>query len=286
MLRVNELRRHYRKFDLGPLSLKVEPGCAMGLVGANGAGKTTLFRCIMGSVRSQHGEVWVGEQEATAIDPGWRQDIGYVGDATPLFDGWTGARNLGALSRFYPNWSAERATAMAERLNLDLTQRVRHYSTGQRSKLAIVLALSHAPKLLLLDEPTAGLDALSQDVFLELLFDAMAVEGTALLYATHHISEIAQLVDRLAFIHEGRLVREEIKEDLTQAWRQISFRHEGELNDIPHVVASRQQSPYFELVSDDADATLDYLRQQGISGCESSRMTMERIAIEILKRSA
>ncbi len=286
MLETQGLVKNFKNFSLGPLDLTLNAGCAMGLVGANGAGKTTLFRSLMGTLRRDQGTVFINGNEADRTRGLWRQQIGYVGDYTPLFDNWSGNKNLASFARFYPDFSLDRAHRLAQRLNLNLDQRAKHYSTGQRTKLAIILALSHEPKLLLLDEPTAGLDPVSRDVFMELLFEQMATEQVALLYATHHISEIEQLADRLVFISCGMVVRDEVKEDLAENWRSITFRFEKSLEQIPNVIQHKSEHPYHELVSDDANATIQFLTDCGVEGIESSRLSVEKIAVQILKESA
>jgi len=286
MLETQGLVKNFRDFSLGPLDLTLDAGCAMGLVGANGAGKTTLFRSLIGTLRRDQGTVFINGEEANNLRGLWRQQIGYVGDYTPLFDNWSGHKNLATFARFYPDFSLDRAQRLAQRLNLNLKQRAKHYSTGQRTKLAIILALSHAPKLLLLDEPTAGLDPVARDVFMELLFERMESEQVALLYATHHISEIEQLADRLVFISCGLIIRDEVKEDLAENWRTITFRCEKPLDQIPNVLQHKSEPPYHELMSDHADATIQFLTDCGVEGIVSSRLSIEKIAVQILKDSA
>ncbi|MDP6536083.1 MAG: ABC transporter ATP-binding protein [Gammaproteobacteria bacterium] len=286
VLEISQLTKNYQTFSLGPIDLALDAGCAMGLIGANGAGKTTLFRCLMGTVRRDHATITIDGKSAIHTQGLWKQQIGYVGDYTPLFGGWSGKRNLATIAPFYPDWSQERAEQLAGRLNLDLNQKVKHYSTGQRAKLAIILALSHSPKLLLMDEPTSGLDPVSREVFMELLFEQMASERVALLYATHHISEIEQLADRLVFISNGRIVRDEIKEDLAETWRRVSYQHDQPLADIPNVMSHKSDPPYHELISDNAEITMRFLSDSGVGGIESSRLSIEKIAVQILRETA
>lgn len=283
LLAIDQLVKSYGDFSLGPLSLTVEAGSSVGLVGANGAGKTTLFRTLMGTLRRQQGTVRLNGELLDAAHPRMKQHIGHVGDYTPLFDSWSGRKNLQAISQFYPGWSDQIAFDTARRLNLDLHGKVGAYSTGQRTKLAIVLALAHQPQLLLLDEPTTGLDPVSRENFQELLFEFLAPEGRSLIYATHHIAEIEQLADRLVFISEGLLVRDEIKEDLSQSWSRISFRSESTLTGIPNVVRQRDEPPYHEVISNNGEATANFLEENAAENIEMSRLSVEKIAVEILR---
>jgi ABC-2 type transport system ATP-binding protein len=264
----------------------VDAGCALGLVGANGAVKTTLFRSLMGTVRSDDGRVVVAGTEATANDGKWKAHIGYVGDYSPFFDNWTGEKNLRNLAHFYPDWSMSTARELANRLKLDLRKRVRQYSTGNRTKLAIVSALSRKATLLILDEPSNGLDPVARDAFMDILHEQLESGEIALLYATHHISEIEALADRLVFLSDGKVLRDDIKEDLYQSWRRFTFRKEVLPENIPNVVSQRSEHPFHELTSDNAAVTESFLRERQVEQLESSILSIERIAVEILKSSA
>lgn len=282
---VEQLVKNYPGFSLGPLDLRIEAGCAVGLVGDNGAGKTTLFRCLMGSVRRDQGKVTVAGQTADASSGNWRSRIGYVGDYHPFFDSWSAARNLATFSRFYANWDAQLAMDLAANLNLDLNLKVKACSTGQRSKLALVAALAHRPALLLLDEPTTGLDPVARETFLETLFGFMESGDTALVYATHHTDEMEGLADRLIFMHRGQVIRDAIKEDLLETWRSLTFRSERALDDIPHALSVRSEPPYQQVISDDAAATVSYLRGQGIDEIEQTPMSAGQISVRILRQA-
>ena len=286
LLAVESLVKNYPDFSLGPLNLDVALGTSVGLVGANGAGKTTLFRSIMGTLRRQQGTVRVAGQVLDNKNPRPKAHIGHVGDYTPLFDNWSGQKNLEAFSKFYRTWSSGIAQDVARRLNLDLLKKVGSYSTGQRTKMAIVLALAHQPDLLLLDEPSNGLDPVSRENFQELLFEFLGDESRSIIYATHHIGEIEQLADRLVFLSQGLVVRDEIKEDLAQSWRKLSFRSENLPAQIPHTVSHRRELPYHEIISDNAAETEAFLSSKGIEAIESTRLTIEKITVEILRNAA
>jgi ABC-2 type transport system ATP-binding protein len=286
MLEIKNLVKTYTTFSLGPLDLEIPTGCALGLVGANGSGKTTLFRSIMGTVSRNQGSISIDGVETEQLRGEYKNSIGYVGDYVPLFDNWTGEKNLELFSSFYTDWSTKRVKDVAQQLNLDLHQKVSNYSTGQRAKLGITIALAHKPKLLLLDEPTTGLDPISRDGFMELLFEVAEAENCAILYATHHIAEFERLADRFIFISEGRIVRDEIKEDLTESWRRISYRLAGPLEDVPNIVQRKSENTPHVVISDNFEETVSFLNGKGAESMEVSSISVEKIATEILRQSS
>lgn len=283
MLEVSRLRKNCEKFALGPIDLELEAGSINGLIGPNGSGKSTLYRCIMGTVRRDAGTVCVAGLDADGRSGNWRNGIGYVGDFTPLFDHLTGAANLGLFSGFYENWSDEQAESLADKLDLDLTMRARSYSSGQRTKLAIVIALAHRPKLLLLDEPANGLDPIARSTFLEMLYALMQQEDLTLMYATHHVTEIERLADHLIFLDDGKVLKRAEKEDLVENWRRLTFRTTNGPDAIPGQITFRRDGQDYEVVSSSASGAIDFLQQAEASDIQVSQLPLEEICIEILK---
>ena len=121
VLDIENLCKKYESFRLGPIDMQLEEGTAYGLIGPNGAGKSTLFRCIIGTVRRNQGVIRINGSIADSGNGQWKQSIGYIGDYTPLFERWSGTRNLREFSKYYENWSDKDALAMASRLDLDLS---------------------------------------------------------------------------------------------------------------------------------------------------------------------
>jgi len=284
MLEIRQLEKHYKNFTVGPLDMSIEAGSATALIGANGAGKTTLFRSIMGLISRDGGIVSIGGEECDPAKGLWRQQLGYLGDYLPFYDRWSGAQNLKALSKFYPGWSASYAAELVQRLQLNISQKVGSYSTGQRTKLAIIVALAHRPKLLLLDEPANGLDPVSRDEFLTILFEHMEAGDTALLYATHHITELEGLADRLIFFNGGHIYSDEVKEDLLERWRLLSFSVDQEIRNAPSAQLVRSELPVQKLISSDHQSTLQFLENEGVLDIAVSRMSTEEIAVQVLKK--
>ena len=277
------LVKTYPGFSLGPLNLDLAPGTVLGYVGPNSSGKTTTFHCMMGLARPESGELEVFGREAGPGSPAWKLDVGYVGDLHTFYEGWTGERNLAFRSRFYPNWSQQRAADLARRFALPLDKKAKTLSTGNRVKLSLVSALAHSPRLLLLDEPTAGLDPVVRREVLDALFEVLEDGERSIFYATHILSDISRLADEIAFLRGGKLIRRSRKDDLLDKWRRISFRSGKADLSLDAVVAHDREGSGHRVISWDAAATLAGLAAAGAESVEETRMTLEDIAVEILK---
>jgi ABC-2 type transport system ATP-binding protein len=278
-----DLVKTYPGFSLGPLSIDVASGTVLGYVGPNASGKTTTFHCMTGLVRPKSGKVEIFGRAASPGSTAWKLDVGYVGDLHTFYEGWTGERNLAFRSRFYPNWSQARATDLAKRFALPLDRKAKTLSTGNRVKLSLVSALAHSPRLLLLDEPTAGLDPVVRREVLDTLFEVLEDGERSIFYATHILSDISRLADEIAFLRNGKIMQRSRKDDLLEKWRRISFRSARADLPIEAVVAHDQEGNQHRVVSFDGAATLRRLAAAGVDGLEETRMTVEDIAVEILK---
>jgi ABC-2 type transport system ATP-binding protein len=275
--------KRYAGFTLGPIELTLQPGSVVGFVGPNGSGKTTTINCIAGLVIPEAGSAEVFGHRVDHRVPDWKADIGMVGEAHGFYRGWSAEENLRFLSRFLSAWSEPRALRLANRFGLPLDKKVEALSKGNLAKLAIVAALGHGPRLLLLDEPTAGLDPVVRAEVLDVLWEILEDGEHAIFYSTHVLSDISRLADELVFLREGRVLLRSAKEDLTERWRRISFR----LSDADVAVASaveyKRVRAEHQVVSDDGDATLAHLRALGAEAIEQSRMTVDEIAVAVLK---
>jgi ABC-2 type transport system ATP-binding protein len=278
------LVKRYPGFTLGPIDLELAPGVVLGLVGPNGAGKTTMLHCISGLLTADGGTVEVFGRNNDLGDATWRRDIGAVGEEHGFYHGWTAARNLEVVASLQPSFSLERAHQMAERFALPLDRKVEQLSRGNRTKLAIVAALAHAPRLLLLDEPTAGLDPVVRAEVLDVLWELLEDGEHAIFYSTHVLSDIARLADELVFLRDGRVLQRTAKDDLVDAWRRISFRLAADGNlALPAVVDHRQVRHEHQVTSSDHEATLAALRALGAESVEVARLSVDEIAVEILR---
>jgi ABC-2 type transport system ATP-binding protein len=281
--RLENLNKAYPGFQLGPLSLELEPGTVLGYIGPNASGKTTTFHCMTGLVRPDSGRVEIFGRQNDPNRADWRLDIGYVGDIHAFFEGSTGEANLRFRSGFYPNWSSAIARDLARRFELPLNVKARDLSSGNRVKLSLISALAHSPKLLLLDEPTTGLDPVVRREVLDVLFEVLEAGDRSIFYATHILSDISRLADELVFLGNGRILQRHSKDDLLDTWRRISFRHPGPLDRLEAVVETKSEGSSHRVTSCDHAATMRTLESIGAETIEALRMSIDEIAVEILK---
>lgn len=282
-VRLSGLTKRFQGFELGPLDLTLEPGTVLALVGPNGAGKTTTLNCMAGLIVPDEGGAEVFGAPVHPARPAYRRDLGYVGEESGFFRRWTAGRNLDTLAEFLPGWSRVRAQSLADRFALPLDKAVKDLSRGNLTKLALVAALAHDPRLLLLDEPTAGLDPVVRAEVLDVLWEITEDGEHAVLYSTHVLSDINRLADELAFLRDGRLVLRSGREELGERWRRISFRHADADVELAGVVEHRRVRAEHQAITKDAAATLRQLDALGAEAVEVARMTIDEIAVQILK---
>jgi ABC-2 type transport system ATP-binding protein len=203
----NVTQRFGAKAALDGVSFAVGPGEVVGLAGPNGAGKTTALRLLMGFARADTGSVRVlGHDAHRRRHLG---DVGWMPERPSFPPGWKVAEVVRFQAETFPSWNPELATALVDRLALDPAQRAEQLSRGEAGRLALVLALAHRPRLLLLDDPCLGLDPAGRRLLLGELLGAAADEGCGVLLATHLLDEVEPALDRLLLLEHGRLVLDE-----------------------------------------------------------------------------
>jgi len=199
-------KRYGRVTGLDDLSLRVEEGEIFGFLGPNGAGKTTTIRLLLGLLAPSAGAATVLGRDVGVAGAAWRGDVGYLPGELALWPAVSGARTLSFLERLTGRAAVWRADLL-DRLQLgkaDLARRVGTYSDGMKQKIGIVQALQCAPRLVLLDEPTKGLDPLVQQAFYELLVE-LGRRGTTVFFSSHVLPEVERVCTRVAMLRGGRL---------------------------------------------------------------------------------
>ena len=279
----NNVAKSFPGFRLGPIDLELEPGVALGLIGPNGSGKTTTIQCLVGLLRPDSGEITVFGRKNDPDRRDWKLDIGYVGDIPVFWERWTADQNLRFISQFYPDWSYLNASKLADRFQLPREKRAKDLSTGNRIKLSLIMALAHSPKLLLLDEPTSGMDPVVRAEALDVLFETLETGDRSIIYATHILPEISRLVDELAFLDNGRIRLRANKEDLFDHWRKITFRYADKAISFKSMVSHHREGNDHQIISSDFPAILEQLRELGAENIRDTHMSIEEITVQILK---
>ncbi len=201
-------------FILDKLSFSLPYGSILGFVGENGAGKTTTIGCILNTVRKDSGTVKLFGKEMLDTDTDIREKIGvvYDGDNFPGF--WTAKQLSQVMEGIYTQWDNALFQKYLEDFHLPVKQKIKNYSRGMTMKLAIAVALSHHPQLLILDEATSGLDPIMRDEMLDVFLEFVQEESHSILLSSHITSDLEKVADYITFIHNGKLIMTASKNDL------------------------------------------------------------------------
>lgn len=206
---VKDLEKFYHaKPALAGITLNIQAGEIFGLVGPNGAGKTTFLKLLMGLVHPTGGTVKVFDRELSEFTGEMRREVGYVAEEPNLYEFMT-LRELAAFTgEFYPGWDKTRCRRYLEKIKLPVSEKIKNFSRGMKTRTALVLALLTQPRLLLLDEPLEGLDPISRREFLNLLLEEFtSLKDRTVIISSHHLVELERICDRVGFLKQGRLFK-------------------------------------------------------------------------------
>ena len=220
-IRMEGVSKRYPHFLLDSISLQLREGEVLGFIGANGAGKSTTIRILMGLVRQDAGSVEVLGHAMPAEQIAAKLDIGFVSEDMRLYGAATLAWHMNFVASMYPRWDQAYADKLLGRFDLKAQQKIKGLSHGQRVKAALLLALARQPRLLILDEPTTGLDPVARREVLGELMSVLTDEGRTIFFSSHNTLEVEQISDHIAFIDRGRLIALEEKEELLERWRRV-----------------------------------------------------------------
>jgi ABC-2 type transport system ATP-binding protein len=226
VIRTDKLTKFYGSHrGIVDVDLEVEPGEIFGFLGPNGAGKTTTIRILLDLIRPTGGRAHVFGIETSANPAAIHRRVGYLPGEFALFDRLTGGQTIEYFANLRGGVDPLYQADLIARFDLDPSRRYKEYSRGNKQKVGLVIALQHRPELLVLDEPTAGLDPLVQQTFFELLRES-AAEGRTAFLSSHILGEVEKSCDRVAIIRDGRIVkvdRVEVLRDLAHHQVELHF---------------------------------------------------------------
>lgn len=209
MLKTENLKKHYENFSLD-CSMQVFPGCITGLIGQNGAGKSTAFKAVLGLIASDSGTVSIFGKDIKSFTAADKENLGVV-LADSGFSGYLTINDIIHIQKnLYTNFNETFFRAQTDKFQLPPNKKIKDFSTGMKAKLKVLVAISHEAKLLILDEPTAGLDVIARDELLEMLREFMAAdESRSILISSHISTDLESLCDDIYMIHDGKIILHE-----------------------------------------------------------------------------
>jgi ABC-2 type transport system ATP-binding protein len=231
-------RRFGRTLALDQVDLVIPRGAVFGLVGENGAGKTTLIKHMLGLLKVQSGSVRVFGRDPVLDPVGVLGRVGYLSEDRDLPDWMTVGELLRYLRAFYPGWDDAFAEKLRSQFDLDLEARIKGLSQGQRARTCLLAAISYRPELLVLDEPSTGLDPIVRRDILSAMIRTIAEEGRTVLFSSHLLDEVERMADWVAMIDRGRIELCGPLDEIKAAHRRVTLRFEEPLSQPPRLLGS------------------------------------------------
>ena len=282
-LEIRGLKKSFGAFTLGPLDITVPEGAIYGFIGPNGAGKTTTIDLIFGMGGKDAGEIHVLGLDHLRDEVAMKQQVGYVSPDLNYSPWGKVRRVIQFVKGFYPTWDDAYCDRLLRSLRVDPAQRVLSLSFGARIKLSLILALSWRPKLLILDEPLVGLDAISkQEVFTELL-SAVSDGERSVLISSHGLGDVERFADHLGMIRNGRMLFEGSTADVIERHRMVDFvadRGDG-IAERAGVFVQRREADRWRVLLDQKQAPLEWLRQSGATHIADAPVTLEELFVAV-----
>lgn len=220
LVQLDHVEKHYKGFSLD-CSMNIEEGTVTGLIGANGAGKSTTFKAILGLVKPDSGKVRIFGKDSVSLTGSDKEKIGVVLSDSG-FSGYLNIKQITAIMEsLYHNFDREAFLKHCKEFSLPVDKKTKEFSTGMKAKLKILLAMSYGARMLVLDEPTAGLDIIARDEILELLREYMMTDGRSILISSHISADLEGLCDDVYMIDHGRIVLHEDTDTLLDSYGMI-----------------------------------------------------------------
>jgi len=252
------------------LEMGVERGSIYGFIGRNGAGKTTTLRMLAGLSQATSGTARILGMEAKRDQVGILERTGFVIDTTLL--PWMTGKDLVRFNRgFFPGWDDGLVRRYAEALDIPMNRAFKRLSQGNRTKLCLLLALAQNPELLVLDEPTAGLDPVVTDQLVRVLVEDFANDGRTILMSSHHLSEVERIADWVGIIDKGRLLLEARLDDIRSNYRRLRVVGERLPRSTPEALAVSS-----------AEGVTEYVVKAGAEGLAAELGSQGAIVLEVL----
>lgn len=285
VISLKDLRKSYGAFELGPINLDIEPGYVVAIVGPNGGGKSTLMGMLMNLIQPISGEITLFGGAYPEDEVAVKRRIGYAPERPSGYDDLSPESLRSLVSRFYPGWDQSLYEDLLADVEIEPDNKFGELSAGTQRRLTVALAMATGSELLLLDEPTAGLDPFARRRVLEGISRFMADErygDRTVVFATHVLEEVRRIADYVAFLVDGKLLGLFEKDALLDRWKTFWLDREPEI-DVPGMIELESSNPA-RIVSDSPRETEEALCAQNIRIVRSGALDLEEILSHLMRR--
>jgi ABC-2 type transport system ATP-binding protein len=281
-IKFSGVNKHYTHFDLKNINLELPNGNIMGFIGPNGAGKSTTIRILMGLAQQDSGEVTVMGKSIPKEQVAAKWDIGFASEDMRLYPRATLNWHMQFIQSIYPKWDTAYAQELIQRFDLTPAQKLKGFSHGQRVKASLLLILARRPKLLVLDEPTTGLDPVARQEVLAELMEVLRDEERTILFSSHNTQDVEQLSDLITFIDGGQIIASKDKETFLESWRRLRLdvAEGSDLPTLPGIIKVQKMGRQVIVTMNEfqPEVTSAY-QQNGVTVRSVENMTLEEIFV-------
>lgn len=218
MLKVENLSKEFKRFELKNVSFNLQPGYIMGFIGPNGAGKTTTIKLIMNLLKKDSGSVKIFAKDNIKFERQVKDRIGFVYDESHFYEDLTIKQMKSIVAPFYTEWSEDTFQNYIKDFSLDESMKIKKLSKGMKMKFSLSLALSHNADLIIMDEPTSGLDPVFRREMLDILYNIIQDESKSIFFSTHITTDLEKIADYITFINDGEIVFSKTKDKVLESY--------------------------------------------------------------------
>ena len=248
-----ELKKDYGEFNLN-VSVKVPKGNIVGLIGENGAGKSTFLKLILGLIESNGGSFEILNEKKINENRMILENIGVVIDDNVIPENLNISQVTRIMKDIYEQWDEEKFYRLTEELKLNKDKKIKEYSKGMKMKLSLMVALSHNPELLILDEPTTGLDPVVREQILDMFLDFVQDSSHSILFSSHIMDDLEKIADYIVFLKNGRVLLSEKKDNIIYEWGVLRCEEEKLKNiEEKYIIAYRASSYGYDVLVNDKE---------------------------------
>jgi len=270
----------YPDFTLDNINIQLEKGSILGLIGPNGAGKSTCIRILMGLVLPDLGHVEVLGYNMVTEAKQAKMKIGYASEDMRLYKNMSLDWHMNFISSIFLDWDESYATELLKKFDLKREQKIKGLSHGQRVKSSLLLILARRPELLVLDEPTTGLDPVARQETLNEMMEVLVDEDRSILFSSHNTKDVEQLSDQITFIDNGHVVKSNDKESFLDEWRRmrITLNDNVQLPDLMGVISQQVNGKTVVVTTNQfSDDLINEWQHQNIEIDKIENMSLEEI---------